>query len=201
VNYPANIMKAAQPSRHTGILLGRCNPYGAETGGPKRVLGGLYGPNSATTPGMDLPKSVEQGEWPCNRPAVVRCRMYCRCEHRGQVMELCSWHDEVTWQGEVNAGKLTRVQKTVRVHGHFEEIQKRQAASCPRCLYPPPYAELAREIQGWQAELSGWWQAGLWREPRAQELRTKVEDAGHAIDEAIKAGIVHNCPMTLRAIS
>lgn len=191
----------ATASRHSGILLGRCNPYGAETGGPKRVLGGLYGPNSATTPGMDLPASVAQGEWPCNRQAVVRCRMFCRCDHTGQVMELCSWHDEDNWQGEWNAGKLTRVKTTVRMHGHFEEIQKRQSESCPRCLYPAPYDQLAKEIQGWQAELTGWWQAGLWMEPRAQQLRQQVDDAGQAIDEAIKAGIVHNCPLTLRAIS
>lgn len=199
--YPAELGRLARPARNTGILLGRCNPYGAETGGPRHVLGGLYGPNSARTPDMDLPESVAQGEWPCNRPAEVRCRMWCRCGHKGQVMQLCSWHDETSYHGEMVAGVLRRVSSPVRQHGHFEEIQKRQAGSCPACLFPPPYGELMREIQGWQAEMSGYWQANQWHHPRAQQLRTMVEDAGLLMDQARAAGIIHNCPLTLRAIS
>ena len=183
------------------VLLGRCNPYGAETGGPKRVLGGLYGPQSAQTPDLHLPENVAQGEWSCPRRAEVRCRMVCRCGHRGQVMELCSWGEETTYRGEMVAGVLRQVSETVRQRGHYEEIQRRQSGSCPKCLFPPPYAELMKEIQEWQAQLSGLYLAQQWRTPAAQQLRTRVDDAGKLMDQARAAGIIHNCPLTLVPVS
>lgn len=186
-----------------GVILGRCNPYGAETGGPKRVLGGMYGPRSATTPDMHLPLNVEQGEWACSRRADVRARMHCRCGHTGQVMELCSWHEDTVYHGEFVAGVTRQVSDTVRQHGHFEEIQKRESGSCPKCLFPPPYDELAREIMAWQATLTQYWIAGpaQWHSAPAQALRTRVDDAGKLMDTARAAGIIHNCPLTLVPLS
>jgi len=184
-----------------GVILGRCNPYGAESGGPKRILGGLYGPASARTDDMHLPESVAQGEWPCERRADVRCRMVCRCQHRGQVMDLCSWHDDTVYGGEMVAGVLRQVSRKVRQHGHFEEIQKRQAGSCPACLFPPPYGDLMKEVQAWQADLSRLYYAGRWRTPLAQEIRIKVDDAGKLMDLARAQGIIHNCPLELIPVS
>jgi hypothetical protein len=60
-------------------------------------MGGLHGPASSTLPGAGLPSAVEQGEWSCGQPAMVRVRMTCRCDHTGKIMDLCSWHDEDTW--------------------------------------------------------------------------------------------------------
>jgi hypothetical protein len=185
----------------SALLTGRCNPYGAETGGPKRILGGLHGPASAATPGMDLPESVAQGEWPCRQPAQVRCRMICQCGHKGQVMQLCSWHDEDNWRGEMVAGQFRQVREKLRVRGHFEEIQRRQAGLCPRCAFPGDYAALYHEVNRWQNELSGCWAAGMWRTPRAAMLRQAVEDACARFDEGRALGIIHNCPLTLVAIS
>jgi len=186
-----------------GIKLGRCDPYGAESGGPRRVLGGLYGPNSARTEGMHLPENVEQGEWACDQPAVIRCRMVCGHGHTGQVMQLCSWHDDTVYHGEMVAGTIRRVSGTVRQRGHFEEIQRRQSGSCPACLFPPPYAELAREIMGWQAELTAHFMAGKrsWYSPAAVTLRQRVDDAGQMMDLARQQGIIHNCPLTLVPVS
>jgi hypothetical protein len=185
------------------IILGRCDPYGAESGGPKRVLGGLYGPNSARTEGMHLPENVEQGEWACDQPAVIRCRMICRHGHKGQVMNLCSWHDVTVNSGEMVAGTFRTISRTERQRGHFEEIQRRQAGSCPACLFPPPYAELAKEIQAWQATLTGHWVAGprAWHSPEAARLRQQVDDAGKMMDLARAQGIIHNCPLTLIPVS
>jgi hypothetical protein len=186
------------------VLLGRCNPYGAESGGPRRVLGGMYGPGSARTDGMDLPDNVAQGEWSCPQPAQVRCRMICEHGHRGQVMALCSWHDDVNYRGEFVAGVTRRVSERVRVRGHFEEIQRRQSDSCPACLFPPPYGELAKEVQAWQAELSAYWQQGGWagwRQPRAVSIRQHIDDAGKMMDAAIADGTIHKCPLTLVAVS
>jgi hypothetical protein len=187
------------------LIGGRCNPYGAETGGPRHVLGGLYGPNSARTPGMGLPEAVEQGEWACEQPAAVRCRMWCQCGHKGQVMALCSWHDDTSITSEIVAGVTRKMVSPVRVRGHFEEIQRRQSGSCPACLWPPPYGELQREVQSWQAEMHAIYAAGGWNVGRAKErrvaLQTMVSDAGLLMDAAIAAGVIHNCPLTLRAVS
>jgi hypothetical protein len=184
-----------------GVSLGRCNPYGAETGGPQRVLGGLHGPGSAATPGMHLPAAVAQGEWACRQQAQLRCRMVCRCQHTGQVMPLCSWHDEVTFSGEMVAGTLRQVKSTIRVRGHYEEISRRQAGSCPRCLFPGVYASLYKDSQALAWELAQLAAAGLWRSEQAQRIRQRAADIGKAFDEANALGIVHNCPMTLVPVS
>lgn len=196
-------MEVGTAARHTpgGLLLGRCNPYGAETGGPKRILGGLHGPRSAETPGMDLPESVAQGEWPCKQPAVVRCRMVCRCDHRGQVMELCSWHDEDNWRAEYVAGTFRQIRETIRVRGHFEEIQRRQAGLCPRCAFPGDYAALYHAVNQWQAELQGCFARGTWHGPRAAALRQQVQDACAQFDAGRELGVIHNCGLTLVAES
>jgi hypothetical protein len=196
-------MTALEAAPGAVLIGGRCNIYGAETGGPKRVLGGLFGPASARTEDMDLPDNVAQGEWSCPNLAQVRCRAVCKHGHTGQIMELCSWHDEVTYHGEMVAGTLRQVTKNIRQRGHYEEFLKRQAGSCPACLYPPPYAELAREVMAWQAELTNHWIAGprAWLSPAAQSLRTRVDDAGKLMDLAVAQGIIHNCPLTLVAVS
>jgi hypothetical protein len=183
------------------LLMGRCNPYGAETGGPAGVLGKLHGPNSAKTPGMGLPANVEQGEWRCPQPAQVRCRMVCRCGHTGQVMALCSWHDETAYNGEYVAGTFRRVSKQVRTRGHYEEIGRRQAGSCPRCLFPGDFAALYHEMNRYQAELQFLWTVGEWNGARATMLRQAVEDARARFDEGNALGIIHNCALELVAVS
>lgn len=187
------------------LLLGRCNPYGAETGGPRRVLGGLYGARSATAPGLGLPAAVEQGEWVCERPAEVRCRMVCRCSHTGQIMQLCSTGDVPHITTEVVAGGGFRPHHgTKRVHGHYQEIQRRQAGSCPRCLFPKgqgwDFAALQKAVQAWQAELSGYFPF-QWNTRRAVEIRSCLEEATAMFDEGRARGIIHNCPLTLEPVS
>lgn len=63
------------------IITRRCNPYGHETGGPQRLLGGVYGP-----------EYEGRYKWTCSHPATLRVRMSCEHGHRGQVMELCLPH-------------------------------------------------------------------------------------------------------------
>jgi hypothetical protein len=152
---------------------------------------------------MQLPEAVAQGEWTCDQPAVVRCRMVCRHGHTGQVMQLCSWHDDRVYHGEMVAGVMRQVSKTVRQHGHFEEIQKRQSGTCPRCVFPAPYDELAREVMAWQAQLTQYFIGGArqWLSPAAQGLRQRVDDAGKLMDLARAQGIIHNCPLTLIPVS
>lgn len=65
------------------VLMGRCNPFGHETGGPRRLLGGMYGP-----------EHEGRIKWECHNDAEVRVRMMCvgPARHRGQIMKLCRPH-------------------------------------------------------------------------------------------------------------
>ena len=201
----SNRLRLRQSHAPGGLLLGRCNPYGAESGGPRRILGGLHGPASARLPDAPeyagLPQHIAEGEWPCTQPAQVRCRMICQCSHRGQVMALCSWHDEDNWRGEYVGGAFRQVRETVRVRGHYEEIGRRQSGSCPRCLFPGDYAALYKQVQAWQNELAVLFAAQQWRSRRAVEVRQAVEDAGAQFDLGRELGIIHNCPLTLVPVS
>lgn len=194
------------------VAVRRCNPYGAETGGPARLLGGLYRGASAATPDMDLPDNVAQGEWRCEWPAQVRVRMTCAHGHRGQPMDLCSWHDEDTWQADYVAGTFRQVKSTVRVRGHFEEIQRRQAGFCPPCGWPDSrssgnhvdYAALQKEWEGIGQSLSALFYGGdrrAWYSPLSKGLQQRRDDIGAMFEEARALGIVHNCPLRLVPVS
>lgn len=192
------------------LLYGRCNPYGAESGGPKRLMGGLYGAKSARTPGMYLPQNVEEGEWSCPQPAQVRVRMVCPAGHRGQVMDLCSWHDETVYSGEYIQGTFRQITSTVRARGHFEMIQSRQAGVCPRCCYPNSresadrvdYAALHKEWEGIGQNLYPLSQdPRLWYGSLAASLRQRREDIGRMFDEANTRGIIKKNPLKLIAVS
>jgi hypothetical protein len=57
-----------------------CNPYGAETGGAKRVLGDV-----------SMGKHVFH-QWHCDNYARARYRIKCPHGHQGHIMELCDQH-------------------------------------------------------------------------------------------------------------
>jgi hypothetical protein len=172
------------------LLYGRCNPYGAESGGPRRLMGGLYGGKSARTPGMFLPQNVEEGEWSCPQPAAVRVRMTCPVGHVGQIMELCSWHDETVFSGEYFQGQFRQITHTIRSKGHLEMIQERQAGVCPRCCYPNSknLYPLSQDPRLWYGTL-------------AASLRQRREDIGRMFDEANQRGIIKKNPLQLVAVS
>lgn len=190
----------------TPLVYGRCNPYGAETGGPARLMGGLHGPASARTDPVDLPglpAAVQEGEWSCPWPAVVRVRMECRHGHRGQVMQLCAEHDETVTSGEIVAGQVRQVKTVKRVKGHFEMISARQAGVCPPCAYPGKYAELYKEKLRHEEELALLNQAGQWYGSRARAKRQRLMDIVALFDEGQErnGGPIHLCPLTLVAVS
>jgi hypothetical protein len=194
------------------LLSVRCSPYGAETGGPRHLMGGLYGAASARTPDMHLPQNVEEGEWACDQPAQVTVRMVCGHGHRGQRMNLCSYHDETTYSGEMVAGTIRQVKGSRRVPGHYEEIQRRQAGFCPPCGFPNSrqagngvdYAALQKEWEGIGKSL---WELYYCGDPRAwysglgQDLRRRRVDIGLMFDEGRSLGIIHNCPLKLVPVS
>ncbi len=193
----------------SALLLGRCNPYGAETGGPRRVMAGLHGPASAALRSADvpgLPEAVMQGEWSCPQPAVVRVRMTCRCGHAGEPMALCSWHDETVTGGEIVAGAVRQVRTVRKVPGHYEMISRRQAGACIRCLFPGRHAEDYKALFRHQEELALLRDAGLWHTARAAAKRQVIEDICKTFDAAQRSasnpgGAIHRCPLTLTAVS
>lgn len=188
------------------LLYGRCNPYGAESGGPKRVMGGLHGPASArldTDEVPGLPDAVVEGEWVCTQPAAVRVRMTCRCGHQGSPMALCTVHDEVRWSAEMVAGTTRRMRTLVKVLGHYEMISARQSGACLRCAYPGRYAEWYKALFRHQQELAMLHDAGQWHTQRAAYKRQVIEDivAGFDAGQATSGGPIHRCPMTLVPVS
>jgi hypothetical protein len=70
---------AAVPS--VAVVNRRCNPYGHETGGPKHLMGGLYGP-----------EYEGKYKWHCENVVNVRARATCPYGHKGQIMDLCRPH-------------------------------------------------------------------------------------------------------------
>lgn len=105
----------------TGLLTARCDPYGAESGGPKHLLGGMHGADA-----------MGHIMWGCENRADGRWIMVCQCPHEhksatprplclAHVAEIqrrqsglcppCAWNDtaraleeEITWiQGDISA--------------------------------------------------------------------------------------------------
>lgn len=92
----------------------RCNPYGHETGGPKHLLGGLYGP-----------EYEGKQKWTCENPATHRVRMHCKLYgHTGPVMELCDNHHSEIQRRQ--AGLCTRCAYPPEARSCQEEIEDAQ---------------------------------------------------------------------------
>jgi hypothetical protein len=120
-------------------------------------------------------------------------------------MPLCSWHDEIVEHAEM-VGRTTRqVTDLVRVRGHYEEIQRRQAGACVRCLYPAgpghDFAAAHKAIEAQQGELAWLNDIGAWYSPRGRAARQKIEDIVAGFDEGIARGIIHRCPLRLIPVS
>jgi len=68
------------PNGAPAVLTEWCNPFGFETGGATRYLGGEITPGAQVT------------QWNCKKPAIGRYRMTCEHGHQGQLMKLCADH-------------------------------------------------------------------------------------------------------------
>jgi hypothetical protein len=133
---------------------GRCNPFGHETGGPKRLLGGMFGPD-------------HEGEkkWFCENPATHRVRMVCVVfGHTGEPMDLCDEH-----HGEIQrrqSALCTRCAFPPEARGVQEEItsaqnnlqslyvDQRRAWDDPKC------AAERRRIEAGRVRMDELWQSG-----------------------------------------
>ena len=98
-------------------------------------------------------------------------------------------------------GTTRRVRELVRQRGHYEEIQRRQAGACIRCLYPGRYAADYKAIEAQQNELAWLRDMGAWYSARAVAVRQKIEDIVAGFDEGNAQGTIHRCPMRLVPVS
>jgi hypothetical protein len=147
------------------FLTGRCNPYGHETGGPRHLLGGLYGPDHEG-----------RQKWFCRNPATHRVRMHCRLYgHTGPVMEICDEH----WP-EIQrrmSGLCTRCAFPPEARAVQEEIQ--HAQELLQDLYvnrrlhwdDPLCAEQRRRIEAGKHRMDELWQSG-----RIQRVAMALEE-------------------------
>jgi hypothetical protein len=158
----------------------RCNPYGHETGGPRHLLGGVYGPEYEGA----------LYKWQCERAAEIRCRMTCQCGHKGQVMELCGPGIVIDAQG-----------RPFTHPGHVAELSKRGSDSCPVCMFPPEARELAATAESAQLRLGHLESIGYALSPQARSLRVTLEAAATRLDELNLTGRIHKCPLTITEIS
>lgn len=163
---------------NTGLLTDRCDPYGAES--RIQLLGGIY------------PESYNgKHHWFCAERAVARFRMVCQggaygtrtapdggtvaaytCDggHRGQVMPLCA--------------------------SHRAEIQRRQAALCPACAYPPEARELSSLLEAIQYQIGSTIDLS-----RRAALLSRHDQMAARMTELRDIGVIHNCPLKLIEVS
>lgn len=152
------------------VVVKRCNPFGHGTdAGPKHLMGGLYGP-----------EYEGRLKWECRNPAEVRCRMECRCGHRGQVMDLCREHPAM--------------------------IAKRMAGTCPACVMPPAARELFEAVTRAQGTVVNLIATG--GAPAAvQAALSRAERLGEDMNVLVLRGQAgdltcpHNCPLTVTEVS
>jgi hypothetical protein len=138
----------------TAFLTGRCDPYGHESGGPKRLLGGMYGPDH------EGPQ-----KWFCENQATHRVRMVCKLYgHSGQVLEICDDH-----HGEIQrrqSGLCTACAYPPEARSTQERIEHAQAllqqyyVDEKRAWLDPKCSEARREIEAGRVRMDELWQSG-----------------------------------------
>lgn len=87
----SDLLKVNVPGVGNGVLLvkKRCNIFGDDINGARRVLGGLE-------------TGKPRVQWYCENEPAGRFRMECEHGHRGQIMEPCESH----WR-QFSGGKVT----------------------------------------------------------------------------------------------
>jgi hypothetical protein len=186
-------------TRNTGLLTGRCDPFGAES--RVQLMGGVFGPEQA---GKIM--------WHCQEPAIGRYRFICtggdygfrrqndgglinatHCDggHKGQVMTLCKIHVRDFTVGPPKAG-FTRDLKTPvgQIGGTVAN------ELCPACAYPPEARELSE-----RADYLNMMIARTFLLDQITRLTAEQDQVRARLDELNETGRVHKCPLRLVEVS
>jgi len=97
----------------------RCNPYGAEN------------PSGHATPYGGITAATVTSTWVCENTETHRFRWVCERGHKGEIVNLCAWHE-----GELN-GRPSALMPTGRV-GPIPPNLRRDVRFCPRCASLAP---------------------------------------------------------------
>jgi hypothetical protein len=177
MTFPGAARLGSRPINSTpgGLIKTRCDPYGAES--RIKLLGGVYGP-----------EHLGRHMWFCEREAEAIYRMVCDCLHHGQPMPLCGPGIVIGKDGQPYPHP-----------GHAAEISKRQAGLCPACCWPPKAREFHEAGKHAETALTD----AYLRQDEAAIVRAQqaMTDAGKALDELWRRGIVHRCPLRLIEVS
>jgi hypothetical protein len=186
-------------TRNTGLLTGRCDPFGAES--RVQLLGGVF-----------EPANVGKVMWHCQEPAIGRYRFICRggdygfrrqndggiihathCDggHRGQVMTLCRKHVRDFTVGPPKAGFTKDLKTPVGQVGGTVANEL-----CPACAYPPEARELSAKADDLNMRI-----ARAFLLPEIARLTSEQDQIRARLDELNETGVVHKCPLILREVS
>jgi len=155
-----------------GLVVTRCSAYEERHGaGPRHLEGGFY----------DL-ASLGPHIWTCQARADGRYVMAhsagdCQGgrEHKGQPQWLCN--------------------------GHVEMIRKRGSGVCPPCVHPPEERALQEAMERIRIDPANYQADVIEREKTQQKAVSKLWDIQASLDELVRRGIVHRCPLTLTEVS
>ena len=190
------------------VLVTRCDAFGAETGGPRHLLGGLYGPEA------NGPK-----HWYCKNPMDGRYTMSCAHAHKGLPQNLC--HEHVYMIRKRMSGICPPCVSPPAAREITEAMQRVQAGAVPRldALVTRGGTELDVATLSMQMESELWvlqermneLQLGHAQPELARLVDKAVAQLGNTGDRGeqllwdlngkIRAGIIHRCHLRLTEIS
>ena len=166
-----------------GLVVGRCDPYGAEPGPGISLLGGMF-PQS----------QVGRIMWHCSKPAEARYRMICTGGDYGERVgadggQLPAYHCPGGHRGQPM--RLCR--------DHRISIARRQAGLCPACAFPAEAREVIEAAERCQAAMA----AAFARSEYAAlaQLQSDCESLTARSTELSTQGIIHRCPLRLIEVS
>ena len=197
----------------TGLLVGRCDPYGAES--RIQLFGGIY------------PEAMRgKHMWHCEERPVGRFRMVCRggeygqrqapdggmvpafvCEgnHAGQPMDLCHLHVKEFSSFSYDRPKpLKSIEYDAAGHPqHWAPGSvvggSRANEVCPRCAMPPEARSLQEEIDPLVQRYAVAAAYGLLAE--CAKIESELGGKRAEFDMLVLQGKVHKCPLRLVEVS
>lgn len=167
--------------RASGLLLARCDPYGAESS--VNLLGGMY-------PESHLGRIM----WHCPDRATARYRMTCT----GGVYGERPAKDGGTLPGFICPGGHSG-QVMPLCDNHRRAIARRQAGLCPACAWPPAARVLTEVLERTQTEIQAALALGMHAD--ARRLISQFEGMQARMNELLTIGSVHRCPLELAEVS
>lgn len=164
-------------ARPAGLLVPTCNPFGFESGGPKHLEGGFL-TLASLGPHLWQCKARADGQYRMTCTGGIYEGRVCAAAHKGRRMWLCN--------------------------GHVMMIRKRASGVCPPCAHPEEEKQIQAAMT--RARMAAIDQA--YKLPTYDMKRRMVEstesrlwDLQEELNELVRRGIVHRCPVELKEVA